>query len=87
MSETEQDIAIRINGKPYLVDRKVPSISYEQIVKIAKVPLGTTVVYMRTKRCKEEDFRSGILDFKQKVDLEDGLSISAIVPESEPLLN
>lgn len=68
---------IRINGIPYTVET-TPTISHEQVLKVCKLPMGSTVVYMTTKRGKD-DFQAGILEPKKSIDLEDGLDISAMM--------
>jgi hypothetical protein len=68
---------IRINGIPYTVET-TPTISYEQVLKVCKLPMGSTVVYMTTKRGKD-DFKAGILEPKKSIELEDGLDISAMM--------
>jgi hypothetical protein len=70
---------IRINGIPYTVETTpTPTISHEQVLKLCKLPMGSTVVYMTTKRGKD-DFKAGILEPKKSIELEDGLDISAMM--------
>lgn len=76
---------IRINGKPYKTDED--RISYEQILAVTKLPLGSSVFWMNTKRCREEEFASGILDTGEMVDIINGLHISAMAVDAEPMVS
>lgn len=71
---------IYINNQPFEVVEvgNIKNISYEQIALAWKLPLGATIFYMTTKYGKD-DFKAGILEPKQTLDIVDGLSISAMV--------
>lgn len=69
---------VYFNRQPYAIDGRVKTVTYDQIIKLCKVPIGSSVVFMKTKFGKE-DFKAGIVDPGQSIDLIDGLNISAMV--------
>ena len=68
-------IYIRINNIRHSVDLSERSeLSYEDIIKITKMPHGVSVVYLHTKGV----FKAGYLWPRDKIALVDGLDISAM---------
>jgi hypothetical protein len=78
MSESKQTSkVIFINGVTYLV-RQLTELTYEHVLAATRLPMGTSVVYISTKKGK-----SGILEPKQKCPIEDRMAVSAIVIAEE----
>lgn len=71
-----ETIEICINGEICQAFNAI-DLSYEDICELTQVPLGSSVFYMSTKG-DVKDRRAGTLDFRQKIELEEGLFISAM---------
>lgn len=74
MSETAE-VQININQKPFLVEA-IKNISYDDVLKVTKLPKGATVFYIDTK-AKPSERRTGYLVEGQSIKISDGLNISA----------
>jgi len=75
MSESATEVQVRINHIPYVVEA-TKKISYDDILKVTKLPQGSSVFYIDTK-AKPSEFRAGYLEKEESVDIKDGLDISA----------
>src|SRR5688572_10214581 len=74
--EMATEVQVRINQTPYVVE-ETKRISYDDILKVTKLPKGSTVVYTDTKYANREDFRTGYLVKGESIAIKDGLNISA----------
>lgn len=89
--DTPQETKVYINGKRWSVDpKKVPELTYEQIIQIAQMPMGTSVIVIPThvkdpKATLDMKYegRCQILGPKDKVKIVHGLNISAMLVGEE----
>jgi hypothetical protein len=90
MSESNTEVQVSINQIPFVVE-ETKRISYDDILKVTKLPQGSTVFYIDTKG-KPDELRAGYLIKGESVAIADGLNISSFrltdllnEPEEEPI--
>jgi hypothetical protein len=76
MEMSEVEVLVHINKTPYSVE-ETKKISYDDVLKVTKLPQGSTVVYTDTKFAKRKDYRAGFLVKGESIAIKDGLDISA----------